>query len=163
MTIQFAAPGGGGDGVKVPDLEGHLVICYPLSYEQDVKTAFKPDGTDAIRLNVADVDTGEFHEDALWFSGYIVGDLKRHLNTPVLARIGRGEAKNGQSPPWLLSNATGDADAVARAEAWLQANPGRLSGQALSSPAPSPAQPAPVAQPQPAPAQPVGQPAGSLI
>lgn len=155
----FADPGQGisGDTLKPADVNGHLLICYAVEYLPSFVT---PMGDDpVVRVNVADVDTGEFYENVLWWPKMLISALRDRVNQPVLARMGQGQAKPAQSPPWVLNAASGDPDAVARAEAWLQANPGRLSGQALASPAP--AQPAPEAQP--APAQPVGQPAGSLI
>ena len=144
-TIEFVAPGGGDDvedGVRPADINGHLVICYPIEYAASVPTKFstpeKP-GKPAIRLNVADLTTGEFHGDVLWFGGYIVNDLKRTIGKPVLARIGQGTDNSKGNLPWILIDATTDAAAIQAATAWLNANPGRLSGQGLAAAAPAPA------------------------
>jgi hypothetical protein len=45
--------------------------------------------------------------------------LKTKIGQKVLARIGQGSAKPGKSAPWILLDATGDADAVAKANAFI--------------------------------------------
>jgi hypothetical protein len=45
--------------------------------------------------------------------------LKTKIGQKVLARIGQGQAKAGKSAPWILVDATGDADAVAKANAFI--------------------------------------------
>lgn len=139
----FAAPSEGGGGIHAADLNGHLLICYPLSVEKDIPTTYG--AKDAIRINVADLTTGEFHGDALWFGGYLIGGLKNSIGTPVLAVMGQGEAKPGQSPPWKLLDRSQDPASIEAATAWLNANPGRLSGQGLAATAPATPAPAPVA------------------
>lgn len=146
-TYEFVAPGAGEveEGVRPADLNGHLVICYALEYAPSVPTKFSPDGKPAVRLNLADLSTGEFHGDALWFNSWIVNDLKRAIGKPMLARIGQGADSSKGNPPWILIDATGDQEAIAAATAWLNANPGRLSGQGLAATAPATPAPAPVA------------------
>ena len=45
--------------------------------------------------------------------------LKSNIGKSVLARIGQGVAKPGKSAPWILVDATTDAEAVAKATAYL--------------------------------------------
>jgi hypothetical protein len=45
--------------------------------------------------------------------------LKAKVGQKVLARIGQGTAKPGKSAPWILLDATGDAEAVAKANAFI--------------------------------------------
>ena len=47
----------------------------------------------------------------------------KETHSDVLARIGQGPAKPGKSAPWILLDATGDAGAVAKANAYLGAAP----------------------------------------
>jgi hypothetical protein len=61
--------------------------------------------------------------------------LKTKIGQKVLARIGQGSAKPGKSAPWILVYATGDADAVAKANAFI--------GNAGAAPAPVAVAPAP--------------------
>jgi hypothetical protein len=56
--------------------------------------------------------------------------LKTKIGQQVLARIGQGTAKPGKSAPWILVDATGDADAVAKANAFI-------AGGSAQAPAPA--------------------------
>ena len=47
--------------------------------------------------------------------------LKAKVGQKVLARIGQGTAKPGKSAPWILLDATNDAEAVAKANAFISA------------------------------------------
>lgn len=132
----FAAPSTiGGDTLKAKDVQGHLLIVRALELREKVKTDFGE--SDAVAVNVADLDTGQTYRNALWFGVALVNGLKSQINgQPVLARMGQGTAKPGQSAPWTLIDATGDAAAVAKAEAWLGANPDFLNSS-FSAPAPA--------------------------
>ncbi len=69
--------------------------------------------------NVVDLDTNEEHLSLLWFNVALKNALKPLIGQKVLGRIGQGIAKPGKNPPWLLNDATGDADAVAKANAYI--------------------------------------------
>ena len=123
--IQFSPPAtGGGDKLAVADVNQHFVLIYVKSFDTDVPTAHGP--ADAVRVNVADLTTGEHHLDVLWFPKVIVGSLKRQVGTFVLAQVGQGVAKPGQNAPWVLNDVSTAPKAVAAAEAWVAANPGVL-------------------------------------
>jgi hypothetical protein len=64
----------------------------------------------------------------LFFNVALKNSLKSKVGQKVLARIGQGTAKPGKSAPWILVDATGDADAVAKANAFI--------GNAGATPAP---------------------------
>lgn len=142
---QFDAPAIGGETLKPDEVKGHLLIVRPLSYEQGITTAFGV--RDAVRVNVVDLDTpaddgtpGKLIVGALWFSGVLVGGLKHQLGGTVLARMGQGIAKPGQSAPWKLDDATTQQADTARASTWLSAHPGALDGltpPAVTAPAPA--------------------------
>jgi hypothetical protein len=117
MTV-FAAPAaGGGSDVRPADLEGHLLIVEPLEYVASIPTSMGD--KDAVRVTIHDItDTATF-EDVLWFPKVLVGSLKGRIGQKVLAVLGKGTAKPGQSAPWILVDATTDADCVKAATAYL--------------------------------------------
>ena len=117
MTV-FAAPAaGGGSDVRPADLEGHLLIVEPQEYCESIPTSMGD--KDAVRVTIHDVTEGETHEDVLWFPKVLVGSLKGRIGQKVLAVLGKGTAKPGQSAPWVLIDATTEADAVKAATAYL--------------------------------------------
>ena len=77
------------------------------------------------------VDSNEYTESVLFFNVALKNALKTKIGQKVLARIGQGTAKPGKSAPWILLDATGDADAVAKANAFI--------GHAGAAPAAAPA------------------------
>ncbi|CAM3430802.1 hypothetical protein [Stackebrandtia soli] len=142
----FSAPTAGG-GIAPRDLVGHLIIAAPHSHETGIETAY---GTkDALSLDVADIDTNEVHTGLLWFNGRIVGALKRSLGSLVLGRIVEGVAKPGQAAPFELVDATADAAAVARAQAFMAGHStfGKQA-PAPATPTPAVAAPSPMAAPE---------------
>jgi hypothetical protein len=108
------------DSVKVADLNGHLLILEPTEYKTGIQTVHGE--SDAIEVRINDLDTGFTHESVLFFNVALKNALKSKVGQKVLARIGQGTAKPGKSAPWILLDATGDADAVAKANAFI-ANP----------------------------------------
>lgn len=105
------------EGVKVADFNGHLLIVTPVEYKTGINTV---NGVaEAIEVNVVDLDTNEEHLSLLWFNVALRNALKPLLGQKVLGRIGQGAAKPGKNPPWLLIDATGDAVAVAKANAYI--------------------------------------------
>jgi len=105
------------EGVKVADFNGHLLIVSPIEFKANIQTVNGP--ADAIEVNVVDLDTNEEHLSLLWFNVALKNALKPLIGQKVLGRIGQGVAKPGKNPPWLLNDATGDADAVAKANAYI--------------------------------------------
>lgn len=132
--MTFAAPSNSTENVKVADLANHLLIISPVEYKTGIPTVHGD--AEAIEVNVIDLDTNQEHSSLLWFNVALRNALKTKTGQKVLARIGQGTAKPGKSAPWILIDATGDAAAVAKANAYL--------GTAASKPA---ATPAPAAAP----------------
>ncbi|MFG0329833.1 MAG: hypothetical protein ACF8PN_08050 [Phycisphaerales bacterium] len=141
----FVNPSAGGDRLSPGDVYGHLLIVKPIVHQTGIQTEFGEG--DAVECNVADLSTGEFHSSVLWFSGALVGALKKSIGEMVLAVMSQGEAKPGKSAPWILQGMADDPASVQAAQAWLQANPGLLEG--VSNPAPAAPAPAPAVAPQP--------------
>ena len=136
---QFADPTQG-SVLKLDEILGHAVLIKPLSHETDITTAFGV--SDAIKVDVVDLSTGEHHENVLWFPGYVVGSLKTQIGKLVLAMVAQGTPKPGQSPPWILEPMSGNPQVVAAAEAWLAANPGVMDTSFAAPAAPTVAAPA---------------------
>ena len=134
----FNAPAASGsDSLAVKDINGHFVLVYVKSFEENITTVNGP--ANAVRVNVADLSTGTHHLDVLWFPKVIVGSLRGQIGTMVLAQVGQGTAQPGKSAPWILEDATQNPDVVNAANKWLEANPGVLDGSTpLAAPAPAP-------------------------
>lgn len=147
---QFASPVNSAQ-LAPADVLNHLLLIKPTSLETDITTVHGP--SDAIRADVADLTTGLFYENVMWFPKVLVASLQSRINQMVLAAMGQGQAKPGQSPPWILIDAAGDPGAVGTAQAWLAQNPTfDPSRPAFQGPQAAPAPQAPTYQPAPAPA-----------
>jgi hypothetical protein len=141
MTTPFAAPSNTQEGVKVADLANHLLIITPVEYKTGIQTVHGL--AEAVEVNVVDLDTNQEHGSLLWFNVGLRNSLKSKVGQKVLARIGQGTAKPGKSAPWILVDATGDATAVAKANAYLVAElEGKTSAPAAQAAAPATAKPA---------------------
>jgi len=110
--MTFASPGNtSSESVKVADLANHLLIITPIEYKTGIQTVHGI--AEAVEVNVYDRNA-----------------LKTKLNQKVLARIGQGPAKPGKSAPWILLDATSDAVAIAKANAYLAATPAPVAAAA---------------------------------
>jgi hypothetical protein len=119
--MTFASPGNQSESVKVADLANHLLIITPIEYKTGIQTVHGI--AEAVEVNVYDLDTNTEYNSLLWFNVALRNALKTKLNQKVLARIGQGPAKPGKSAPWILLDATSDATAIAKANAYLAAPP----------------------------------------
>ena len=72
-------------------------------------------------MNIVNLDDNTEHNNVLFFNVALKNSLKSKVGHKVLARIGQGVAKPGKSAPWILLDATGDAVAVAKANAYIGA------------------------------------------
>jgi hypothetical protein len=117
----FATPAPANDGVNFEDHNGRLLLVEVLGQEQAVKTSFGD--KNPIRANVTVLDgdqAGETFEDTLIFPTVLISQLRPRIGEKVLGRLGQGNAKPGQKPPWLLADPT--ADEIALAEKWVAEN-----------------------------------------
>lgn len=153
---QFAQPGIGGDKFEAAKHNGHLLLFFPSAFRADVPTQ---NGTaDCVDTKIVDLDTGETLNDAKVWGKAMVPQLKGEVpDGMVLGRLGQGQGKAGNNPPWILHPHT-EQD-VAIAERYLAANPRNQFANPGAQPAPAPAQggwgapPAAAPAPAPAPAQ----------
>ena len=115
--MTFSAPSSSTESVKVADLAGFLLIIEPIEYKVGIQTVHGE--TDAIEVNLVDLDSNKTYNNVLFFNVALKNALKAKVGQKVLARIGQGVAKPGKSAPWILNDATGDAAAVAKANAFI--------------------------------------------
>lgn len=114
---EFASPASA-VGIAWADLKGALIIADVHSVEQGIKTAFGD--TDAVRADVHVLDgpgQGTSYNDTLVFPRVLRSQLGPNVGRKVLGRVGQGNAKPGQSAPWLVVDAT--ADDQKTGAAWL--------------------------------------------
>lgn len=119
-----------GDAIQWGDLKGKLLVIEPLSFEVGFKTSFGE--SDCVRANVCALtgpDTADEYEDTLIFPRLLVSQTKQQIGKKVVGRLGQGNAKPGQSAPWLLEEA--NAEDIAKAQAWdAKRKPAITSAQA---------------------------------
>jgi hypothetical protein len=118
------------DGIKWADYKGSLLVIEPLSFESGINTSFG--SADAVKANVH-VLTGatesDDYEDCLVFPKLLASQLKNQIGHKVVGRLGQGQQKPGQSPPWVLEEAS--AEDLQKAQTWLEARkPAVTSAQA---------------------------------
>lgn len=129
MSEPFGAPATPGTGVDLKELNGALLLITVHGVEK-INTAYGP--SDAIRCDIDALDgpsRGDTYTDTLLFPKVLYGQLKASVGGKVLGRLGQGTAKPGQSPPWILAEATPADIAVGKQF---------LAGQLQSVPASSP-------------------------
>jgi hypothetical protein len=114
--MEFSAPAAG-SVLKPAEIEGHLLVVEPREYIQSMSTAMGD--SDAVRCTVHDITTKTTYDEVLWFSSVLVGSLKTRIGAKVLGVMGKGVAKPGQTAPWLLNDASGEAAAVEAAKTYL--------------------------------------------
>lgn len=123
----YAAPASPGDQLPAADVLGHLMAIIATEYRTGIETQYG--ASDAIVVDVAVLTQQDaagkipVYRDALWFNIGLRLTLKKQMGQIVLARMGQGEAKGKNDPPFTLVDATQDAQAVAFAEAWLDQHP----------------------------------------
>lgn len=124
----FAQPSAPSGGITWADHNGHLLLIEPESFESGFKTSFGD--ADVVKATITDIDSGDVYDDGLIFPKLLVSQTKSQLGAKVLGRLGQGQAKPGQSAPWLLNEAN-EAD-ITKAEEFVKnrASSGLTSAQA---------------------------------
>jgi hypothetical protein len=129
--VTFAAPSSPTESVKVADLAGQLLIITPVEYKTGIQTVHGE--ADAVEVNIVNLDKGSEHNNVLFFNVALKNALKTKIGQKVLARIGQGKASPGKSAPWILVDATSDAAAIAKANAYLGAAPSTPAAPAVAA------------------------------
>lgn len=119
MSDDFNAPSSA-DGVKWEDLKGALLLFKVHSVEHAIPTQFGE--SDAVRADVIvldgngeNVDANTAYIDTLVFPKVLQSQVKNNIGGMVLGRLGQGQAKPKQSPPWKLEDPTEGDKVVGRA------------------------------------------------
>lgn len=121
------------DRLNPVDCLDHLLLVWAVGYTDHSPTKYTVEGkkSDVVHVDVVDLDladedgyAGKVFRNCWWRNGRLIGLLKPRVgrDKPVLAWMKLGIATMGK-PPYELQIATQDADAVARASAWLTAKP----------------------------------------
>jgi hypothetical protein len=133
--MPFGEPENSG-GPYPKELLDHLLLVWAVDYIDDAPSKFSRSGakSDVIVVDLVDLDDvdpmtrqpGYMARSAWWRPSKLIQSLKRRLGSPdpVLAWMRFGTADPGMNAPYVLVSATGDPQSVARAEAWMAANPG---------------------------------------
>lgn len=101
----FAAPATT-TGIDWKTLNGRLLLIEPLR-EETISTSFGE--SNAVYANVVVLDgpdAPERHDETIIFPKVLANQVRPKLGQKVLGRLGQGQAKSGQSAPWLLQEAT---------------------------------------------------------
>lgn len=114
---QFAEPSAPGTGISFKDYLGALLLIDVLGVEDHVPTVHSKPGekSPAVRADVTILDgtsAGESFADTLIFPKVLQSQLKKQVGQKVLGRLSQGQAKPGQSAPWVIDAPT-DADKAA--------------------------------------------------
>jgi hypothetical protein len=102
-------------GLVYEDLNGRLLLINVNKLELDVPTVYGD--KNAIKADIAVLDgddKGHEYLDTLIFPTLLVRQLERFIGGKVVGRMGQGEKKPGQKPPWKLTAATDQEKAVAQ-------------------------------------------------
>ncbi|MEU3162919.1 hypothetical protein [Streptosporangium sp. NPDC006930] len=142
----FKQPSAGSD-FKAADHIGHLIIFYVRELREGIVTSFGTSDAISVDLVVLTDPKGPRPEtQVLLFQKPLIGSLRTSIGgEPVLARLGQGTAKPGQSAPYILQPFN-EQDA-AFATQYLNSVGGNpfQSTPTFAAPAPAPVAQAPVA------------------
>jgi hypothetical protein len=130
----------GGARLYPKEIVNHLLLVWAIEYIEHSPTKFtKYDDEgkattpcDAVIVDVVDLDQYDDNGEAgllarktWWRQGRLIGMLKPRVGkpNPILVRMQRGGAAQGQSAPFEIVSMSADPASVARANKWYAANP----------------------------------------
>jgi len=130
----------GGARLYPKEIVNHLLLVWAIEYIEHSPTKFtKYDDEgkattpcDAVIVDVVDLDQYDENGEAgllarktWWRQGRLIGVLKPRVGkpNPILVRMQRGGAAQGQSAPFEIVSMSADPASVARANKWYAANP----------------------------------------
>ena len=125
MSTPFANPAGM-DGLPLDELEGSLLIFEPTERVDDINTVHGVQWAVKATVTVVDGDNaGETYVDTLVFPRVLKNSILKQVGTgtPVLGRLGKGQAsQKGHNKPWILEDPS-DADTEAAIKVWNARTP----------------------------------------
>jgi hypothetical protein len=141
MPLSLDEPDDSGGARLYPkDIVNHLLLVWAIEYIEHSPTKFtKYDDEgkattpcDAVIVDVVDLDQYDENGEAgllarktWWRQGRLIGVLKPRVGkpNPILVRMQRGGAAQGQSAPFEIISMSADPASVARANKWYATNP----------------------------------------
>ena len=158
----FQQPSAGSD-FRAKDHIGHLLLIYVRELRENIATQY---GTsDAISCDIVvltDPNGPRRETGVLLFQKPLIASLRNSIGgDPVLARLGQGTAKPGQSAPYILNPYT--SEDAAYATQWLQSVGGNPFQTAPAVQQPAPAAPLPQTPAVPAAPAPAAAPAAPAV
>jgi len=121
-----------GEYARPENLNGHLLIVFPIGYHDYLPTRFTQQGkkSDALCCDVIDLDDkdgagvpGKVYRASNFMQSQLIVGLRPFIGRKVLGRMGKGVSKTGLNPPWVITDMSNDPVAIERAKAWKVANP----------------------------------------
>lgn len=117
----FVSANTAGDGIDFKDHLGKLLVIEPLEYIEHLPTVHTKPGekSPAVRANVYVITgptTSDDFIDTIIFPKILQSQTKGLIGEKVCGRLDQGNAKPGQSAPWLMLEAT--ADDLEKAQTW---------------------------------------------
>lgn len=106
MNNPFAAPASA-SGIDWKELLGSLLLVEPTGVKSGIPTVHGE--SDAVEATIAVLDgpkSGTVYDSALVFPRVLQSQLSSKVGQKVLGRLTQGQARPGQSAPWLLAEAT---------------------------------------------------------
>jgi hypothetical protein len=141
MPLDLDEPDASGGARLYPkDIVNHLLLVWAIEYIEHSPTKFtKYDDEgkattpcDAVIVDVVDLDqydengeAGLLARKSWWRQGRLIGVLKPRVGkpNPILVRMTKAGAAQGQSAPFEIISMSADPASVARANKWYAANP----------------------------------------
>jgi len=96
------------------------MLVRPIEYIPDMPV--RDTRSDAIKVNVVLLDTGELKRGALWFSGPIIKAFKNSIGVPFIGYPTKEKNAKGYLA-WKFVSLVGDPDTESAAEAYIAENP----------------------------------------
>jgi hypothetical protein len=123
-----------GDRLPTKELAGRPLIVVVREHLMGVKTQFnsdpadalryKPEGGEAVKLDVADLTTNSVYINVMWFNGAIVDSLKSFVASTLPVKLFYDTPKRGGNPYINVEPLVGAE--LAGAQAWAAANATRF-------------------------------------
>lgn len=120
-----------GDRVPAKEMVGRPLVVQVREHRTGVKTQYnsdpndakryKPEGGDAVLLDMADLSTGAVYIGVLWFNGAIVDSFKAYVASVLPVKLFYDTPKSGTNPYLNVEPLTGAE--LASAQQWAATNP----------------------------------------